>query len=300
MNDEMNQNFDHEQETVVVRKEDLQIQPKPNRKVQSGMFGIPEYIGLGLGLLSLLGVLLFYLFFVSPVNSDLAKHKEQRDKLEKELTDSRSKFGNITTTEGKVTELVNSVDSFERSYLPFADVGKAGLYQRINNMISAFGLTNVSGPDYTPLEINDKQQSGGNQNEKQGGRDKLRSLFPGIYISITLEGDYQNLRKFIREMESSNQFVVVNTVELEGAEAKEKREQKQIQQQTKTVQTTQTTTDAMGNIVTVPVQTKVQVKPTPIPPKGKTHGEIVSLRIEMAAYFRRNNIPNVVNSEVKQ
>lgn len=299
MNNEMNQNFDREQETVVVKKEDLQIKPKQNRKVQSGMFGIPEYIGLGLGLLSLLSVLLFYFFVVSPANADLAKHKEQRDKLEKELADSKSKFGNITTTEGKVSELVNSVDSFERNYLPFADVGKAGLYQRINNMISAYGLTNVSGPDYTPLEISDKQQSSG-QNEKQGGRDKLRSLFPGIYISITLEGDYQNLRKFIREMESSNQFVVVNTVELEGAEAKEKREEKQkAQTQAKNVQPTVIQLDANGTPIQTPIP-KPTAKPTPIPPKGKTHGEIVSLRIEMAAYFRRNNIPNVVNSEVKQ
>jgi Tfp pilus assembly protein PilO len=308
MNEEMNENFDNEQETVVVRKEDLKFSNKPRRKIQTGMFGIPEFIALGFGLFALLGVLLFYFFFVTPARAELKRHKDDRDRLEKELKDADSKFGNITSTEAKVSELINSVDSFERNYLPFANVGKAGLYQRLNNLISGYGLTNVAGPDYAPLEI---EQRTNVQNEKESGREKFKSLFPGVYISMTLEGEYQNIRRFIREIESSNQFVVVSTVELEGADAKEKREQKQIQRQaTQTNQLrpniSQPTMEGFpvnpnANPIAVnPLQPKTQSQPKAAPPKGKVRGELVSLRIEMAAYFRRNNIPNAVNLEVKQ
>lgn len=128
---------------------------------------------------------------------------------------------------------------------------------------------------------------------------------------MTLEGEYQNIRRFIREIESSNQFVVVSTVELEGADAKEKREQKQIQRQaTQTNQLrpniSQPTMEGFpvnpnANPIAVnPQQPKTQSQPKAASPKGKVRGELVSLRIEMAAYFRRNNIPNAVNLEVKQ
>jgi hypothetical protein len=42
---------------------------------------------------------------------------------------------------------------------------------------------------------------------------------------MTLEGSYQNLRRFIREIETSNQFVVVSAVELEPSENNEKENQ---------------------------------------------------------------------------
>jgi hypothetical protein len=298
----MNGEFDNELETVVVKKENLQYSAKPRKKVKTGMFGIPEFLALGLGILSLLGVAIFYFFIASPSYAEVNKHKADRDRLEKESKDADSKFGNITTTEAKVSELVNSVDLFERSYLPFANVGKAGLYQRVNNLITAYGLTNISGPDYTPLEISDKPQNSV-ADENQGGRDKLKSLFPGVYISMTLEGDYQNLRRFIREMESGNQFIVVNSIELEGAEAKEKREQKQQLQglvtQPTPIPNSQPIYDDNNKLIQNP-QPKIQAKSKSVTTKGKTRGETVNLRIEMAAYFRRNNIPNVVNLEAAQ
>ncbi len=304
------ENLEIEQETVVVRKEDLKTLPKRVRKVKSGMFGIPEYVALGLGLLALLSVGLFYLLFVTPAQTEVKRHKDERNRLEKDLKDARDKFGNITSTEAKVSELVNSVDFFERNHLPFANVGKAGLYQRLNNLISGYGLTNVAGPDYAPLELADIQKNG--QNEKESGRQRFQSLFPGVYVSMTLEGSYQDLRRFIREIESSNQFVIVSTVELEGAEAKEKRELKQqIARQTSPPknqpnQPQNFQPDAQGNPIGIPNNPYVGVptpkqpaRPSSTPLKGKIRGEVVSLRLEMAAYFRRNNVPNVVNSEVK-
>ena len=87
-------------------------------------------------------------------------------------------------------------------------------------MISAYGLVNTSGPDYAPLEIADNQ--GGNQNEAERGRAKYQSIFPGVYVTTTVEGSYQNLRRFIREMETSNQFVVISAVELQPAETENK------------------------------------------------------------------------------
>ena len=51
---------------------------------------------------------------------------------------------------------------------------------------------------------------------------KFQSIFPGVYVTTTIEGSYQNLRRFIREIETSEQFIVISAVELEPAEKEEK------------------------------------------------------------------------------
>jgi Tfp pilus assembly protein PilO len=287
----------NEQSKEQFEAEQIRVNTLPNKKrvVRSSMFGIPEFIAIGLGLLSLLLVGLFYFFFVSPANAELKLHKDISQKLSTENDDAKKKFGNISTTKERVSELLNSVDYFERNYLPIASLGKTGLYQRINALISAYGLINTTGPDFTPLEISTIKQS--QQNEKEKGRGKFQSLFPGVYVSVTVEGTYQNLRRFIREIESSGQFVIVSTVELEAAEGENK-----IAKQPASKVTAQRTpyprpnnptegdfpidSPNLANPNLAPQQTNSNPKFVPL--KGKTRGDVVSLHLEMAAYFRRN------------
>jgi Tfp pilus assembly protein PilO len=46
---------------------------------------------------------------------------------------------------------------------------------------------------------------------------KWQSFYPGIAVMVTVEGEYQNVRRFIRDVERSKQFVVINEVELQRA-----------------------------------------------------------------------------------
>jgi Tfp pilus assembly protein PilO len=292
----MNENFEQlepEKETVVVKN----IQPRivRQRTVKSGMFGVPELIAVGLGVLSLLAVGAFYLFWVVPVNADVKRHKVFRDELETQLKDEKVKLGNFTTSKDRVEELLNSVDFFERNYLPVAETGRTALYQRINTLISAYGLVNTTGPDFSPLDTVTAKQS--QQNEKEKGRNKFQSLFPGVYVSMTLEGPYQNLRRFMRELESSGQFVIISTVELEAAEGGTDSTKADKPKQPKPVVTQPYPRSAEDEANGIPngrngqnLEQQSAPKPTPIfkQPKGKTRGEAVSLHLEMAAYFRRN------------
>ena len=66
-----------------------------------------------------------------------------------------------------------------------------------------------------------------------------------------MEGTYQNLRRFIRNVEASNQFIIINAIELEKA--------------------TET-------------HTPVSAEGTPTASPG---GSLVSLRMDMATYFQR-------------
>ena len=276
-------------ETIVIDREpriDLVPTNRP-RKVYGGMWGQAEMITVGLAMLAVLTVVLIYVFLVIPANKELENNRAERDKLERELISAREKYGSITNTETHVAQLMTSVDDFESRYLPVASNGRTSLYQRINGLIAGHGLVNTSGPDYAPLETLEQNQ--GVQTDEERGRGRFRSLFPGVYVTMTVEGSYQNVRRFIREVETGGDFVVVTAVELEPSDSEQNPQQQNSQPQLAEPQVQAPAGfGAPSRFPNNPV-TQTPVTP-PARQRGKTHGEVVSLRLEMAAYFRRPNM----------
>ncbi len=259
------------------------------RKVYAGMWGPIEIIVAAVAGTALLAAILLYIFAVVPSNRELAKNRSEADRLEAEVASAKTKYGEITSTEEQVGKLLQSVDDFERNYLPPAATGQSALYQRLNGLIIAYGLTNTTGPDYAPLETIDRSKN--NQTDEERGREKYRSLFPGVYVTVTLEGPYQNLRRFIREIETGNEFLVISSIELEPSDSQQKKPP---------IGAPPAQTASIGganpNVTITGITGNGRIDPNtgqplsgPSAPKGKTHGEVVALRLEMAAYFRRPN-----------
>ena len=287
-------------ETIIIKKEpSIDIMPKNRpRKIYAGMWGPMETATVALGMLAILATVLLFVLVVLPAKKELEANRAKRDELEAQLISSRNKYGTITTTEARVAELITSVNDFETRYLRNPLLDKTSLYQRINGLISAYGLTNTSGPDYAPLEIADGNRNG-QQSEGERGRTKFQSLFPGVYVTTTVEGSYQNLRRFIREIETSQQFVVISAIELEPAENEEEKPDPSKPTQA-SINQIQINPMNPGEFPQNPTVTQnVPLSQQPKINRGKTRGETVSLRLEMAAYFRRPTyqpmIPEVNN-----
>ena len=284
---------ENEMETVVVETP-LIIPPNRPRKVYAGMWGPFEIASVAIASMAMLAAVLVYFFFVIPSNRELAHNRSDADRLDAELISAKSKYGDIQSTETQVAKLVSSVDDFETRFLPMQTNGQAALYQRLNSLIKAYGLENTTGPDYVPLETADLKD-GKQVTEEEKGRAKYRSLYPGLYVTTTVEGSYQNLRRFIREIETGREFVVISAVELAPSETEIKKE-----------------TDNSGQVNVSPVgvspNEKGFVQPPagqpasqqPAAPKGKTHGETVALHLEMAAYFRRPNFMPMTTAPAQQ
>lgn len=284
-----------EDETIVIEKPTAieMIPSNRPRKVYGGMWGPLEIAAFGVSLIVFLGVLGFYLFFVAPSSRKVEEMRAERDRLEQELISARSKYGDITSTETQVSKLVTSVSDFESTYLPVAANGQTALYQRLNGLIAAYSLTNTNGPNYSPLVLDERQN--GEQAEQERGRAKFRSIFPGVYVTMSVEGSYQNLRRFIRDIETSNEFVIISSVQLEPTETKKQPRDPSQPPETQQPQpynnpyaaNTMRAFDPRNPMTRGPVQ-PMQPQPQAVSePKGKTRGETVSLRLEMAAYFRR-------------
>ena len=299
-----------EDETIIIPKETMIDIPPKNRerKVYAGMWGTTELVTVGVSMLAILTTILVFTFLVLPAQRELNNNRVRRDELDKELTTAKSRYGNITSTQDQVNRILTSVSDFEAFNLAPETSGKAALAQQINGLINAYGLTNTSGPDYATLEINDGSRNN-QQTDAERGRSKFISIYPGQYITMTLDGSYQNLRRFIREIETSrNQFVIISAIELEPSENNE--EQNDITKpQQASVNNQQPGVSQSGQFQNFPnVTTFQQPNPQMNPqqsqqqnaPKdrGKTRGETVTLRLELAAYYRRPNMqPQTANFE---
>ncbi len=277
-------------EVVVVDEQWNIIPPNRPRKVYAGMWGPPEIGAVAAGAMALIMAFVAYFFWVVPSERELVKNRAEADRLETELITANQKYGTITDSRTQVTKIVESIDDFEARFLPVTANGQAALYQRLNGLIRAYDLVNTSGPDYVPLETIDSNQ--GSQAEEERGRAKFRSLYPGVYVTTSLEGSYQNLRRFIREIETGREFVIVSAVELVPAEGDKSRGNsgdRQPQQQNPAMVPINPATGMPGTM-----QPAAPVQQDSGRFKGKKHGETVTLRIEMAAYFRRPNVAGPV------
>lgn len=245
-----------EDETVVMEQAppvDL-VPPNRPRKVYAGMWGKSEVITVALAMLALFTVIVVHLFVVLPASRDLDSKTEVSVRLERDLISTREKYGSMESSETEAAKLLVSVNDFEARVLRREELGKTALYERLNSLMRAYNLVNASGPDYSPLKPPAEQRQAVTEEER--GRDRFASLFPGVFVTVTLEGSYQNLRRFISALENSNEFITIASVELVPAERQSADSE-----------------DANAN--------ESSKRP------GKTRGEIVSLKLEMASYFRR-------------
>jgi len=217
---------------------------------QSGVFGIAEIVGLAGSLFILVLVIVAYLYFLVPARSRRATLELERARLQSQLRNSQALLAQGQSTDATVHNITQSLEAFETTGLVDANRGRMGLYDSLNTLIRKNALRNTSGPTYTPLEPMGSKVSAGSK----AANTKWQSIYPGIAISVTVEGPYQNLRRFVRDLETSKQFVIINTVELERA--------------------TESNSAAASDA-------------------GPAGASLVSLRLEMTTYFQRGGEQSV-------
>ena len=283
----------------VVEEIPLVIPPNRPRKVYAGMWGPFEIASVAVAFMAMIAGFLLYFFFVIPSNLELARNKADADRLEAEVISATSKYGEITDTQTQAAKLISSVDDFETQFLPMQTNGQAALYQRLNGLIRAYNLENTTGPDYAPLEPPDAKE-GQQDTEEEKGRAKYRSLYPGIYITVTVEGSYQNLRRFIRDIETDREFVVISSVVLAPSDTEIKKDTGAAVASAGQV-VGQGAVAQSGKAFVQPPAGFAQSQPQQrAADKGKTKGEVVSLHLEMAAYFRRPNFVPMTTAPAAQ
>src|SRR5688572_1059643 len=184
---------------------------------QRKTLGVAEIAGLTGSAFLLLLALLSYFYFLTPSYRELESLQRERSKLQTQLRNAQEGYQHNADTKTTVATINASLESFENGHLAARATGRMALYTELNQLIKRNGLRNTAGPTYSmlaPLGPKAQQQSTGST-ERQGNA-KWQSVFPGIGVSVTVEGGYQSLRHFLRDIETSRQFLIINAVELES------------------------------------------------------------------------------------
>ena len=230
--------------------------------------GPPEFAALAFAALLLLAAVLAYLFLLVPQKSRREALKTERGDLERLLQSQQTTIGAGQDTQQRVAEILSSLDRFEVDHLGHAGSGTKTVIEELNRLIIKDSLRISGGVQFTQLQETapgaaDPSRPRRPSSGESSGQRVVQSVFPGIGVTLTVEGTYPNLRRFIRDIEADRQFVVINTVELEGV------------------------TDAGGPGPAAP-PFAVNGGPAPAPQaQAPSRGALVSLRLDMAAYFRR-------------
>ena len=223
---------------------------------RSGMFGVAEIVALGGSCLIFLLVLVSYLYFLIPARSRVASMTAERSQLQTNLKKSQDIVTRDEDTQKAVERITNSLNEFESAGLQRQEQGRMELYNQLNQLMVKNELRNTSGPSYTPLEPAGTKQTPGKSTST-----KWQTAYPGIAVAVTVEGQYQNVRHFIRDIERSKQFIIINEVELQRA-----------------------TQSDSGT----PVATESG---------SGTRGSLVTLQLSMATYFQRLPVPTAASQD---
>lgn len=220
------------------------------------MFGIAEVVALAGSCFVLALVLLSYLYFLVPARSRLASLNTELKQTQANLQTLDTVFSNDQNTKQTVDKTTASLNKFETEHLMRADEGRMDSFRELNELIVKNNLKNTSGPTYTPLD-----PAGSKSTSGKTVVTKWQSFYPGTAVMVTVEGEYQNVRRFIRDIERSKQFVVINEVELQRA--------------------------SQNNAPVLAEGGEAGATPGAGGAGSGTRGSLVTLQLNMATYFQR-------------
>ena len=230
------------------------------------MFGVAEVVALAGSCFVLALVLLSYLYFLVPARSRVATANADLKQLQANLQTLDGVVRKETDTKQTVDRIAASLNKFETDNLARQDQGRLDLYEELNQLIVKNGLKNTSGPTYTTLDPSGTKSTAG-----KNVVTKWQSFYPGIAVMVTVEGQYQDVRRFIRDVERSKQFVVINEVELQRA----------------------TQNNAPASIA----EGGTEASAAPAGAGSGSRGSLVSLQLNMATYFQRASATDSVSTD---
>jgi Tfp pilus assembly protein PilO len=246
---------------------------------RTGFLGVPEIVALAFAAALLALAFAAYFLLLVPERSNLASLERERQQLQTQIRSAGESREQKLGVDQTVERIKQSLAHFETESLVPRETSERALYEELNDKIRRSGLQRAQ----FSFAYQDDAQAGAQQSGQQraagnlaGSARRRQTVFPATDISLTVEGNYANLRRFIREVESSPRFVVINGVQLEGLN------------------------DTSGGVRGGGVTSESATAAGPAGRGGATgagaagraagaapRGALVSLRLDMSAYFRR-------------
>ncbi|HLL76365.1 MAG TPA: GspMb/PilO family protein [Pyrinomonadaceae bacterium] len=211
---------------------------------RTGMVGLPEVVALVAACALLAVAAASYFLLLVPARMSLANLETERSQLQTQIRTATENRDTRLSAGDRVSEIVRSLEQFETGALAPREASINSLYEELTEKPRRNGLARAQ------FSFVHQDEQARNQQQQQAAAANLsgvarrrQNIFPSTDITLNIEGSYANARRFIRDLERSRRFVVINGIQLEGIN--------------------ETGADAAAR------------------------GALVTLRLDMSAYFRR-------------
>ena len=184
---------------------------------RAGAVGLPELAALAVSALLLLAALCAYFLLLAPARARLARLGLEREQLQRRLQQSNENAVRHQSAGQLAGSILGSLETFENA-LGYREESSRAVVEELNEKTRRNGLARAQFSFSYQDELAPGQQPAAQPAQvSAGGRfNRRQTVFPAIDISLTVEGPYAALRRFIRDVETSGRLIVINGVQLEG------------------------------------------------------------------------------------
>lgn len=181
-----------------------------------GILGTSEIIGLAAAAVLLSAVAATYFYVLAPARTRLMSLHSERDRLQAQLRTSTEGIKRNADAQAGAAEILESLTRFEVGQLASGNEGRTAVIEQLNDLVRRNSARISAAATFVSLEaLAPIGAAGTGGAPKSAAGVKGQTVYPGVAITLTVEGQYANLRRLVQDIEASRRFMVVNSAELE-------------------------------------------------------------------------------------
>jgi hypothetical protein len=177
-------------------------------------------VGLAVGLVIL--TILYYFVSLAPVKDRLTTVEKESARQIQIITDQVLPK-HVPSQKEQIQQAKDSLASFQGNDLKPMAQGRIEMINEINQLAKTDNVHLGSGIEMHVVNRAGSTAEGESQVSKKKKEADALDVFPRVQFHFVVRGEYRDLRKFLRDLEGSKQYIVVDSVNLSTTEPKQGR-----------------------------------------------------------------------------
>jgi hypothetical protein len=191
------------------------ISPGGGRLVLSPL----EILGILVSLGLVVWTIVHYTTTLRPAQEKLGAAQSQFELQRKGILQSKDPSKDGPSPAERATQTLGSLDSFKHDHLTPFESGRILLINEINALVKKHGLQMTSGIDMSTAAVEGTAVSKGSK-ASQKKKGELQNVYPNLTVRVSVFGQYDNIRKFVGDVERNKQFLLITSVSLLNQESR--------------------------------------------------------------------------------